>query len=352
MHEPLVSIVVPVYNVSKYLGKNFETLKNQTYRNIEIIFVDDGSTDNSGKLCELYKSTDNRVKVIHKSNEGLGLARNTGISNSSGKYIMFIDSDDFVHEEMVERLLRNLIDTESDTSFCGYFEYYDEYNIIAKPAFFNKKIFKNEEIYENVLLNMISSKPYEKKDSLLSMSVWHAIYSLDIIRENNILFPSEREYISEDIIFDIAYLKKSKKVCYISDSLYYYRCNNSQSLTHKYSVDEFDKHKKVVEKIKKELSYFLEKEDYLNRTDRYLLGRLRTCIQKALSFKKTNSKFKLYKHIKILVNDPEVIKVINRYPYSYNPFGQKIFNYFVKIKFYIGLVLLVKLNSIKKSKRF
>ena len=138
MQEPLISVIVPVYNVSKYLRKNFYTLKNQTYKNLEIIFVDDGSTDKSGELCETYKNEDNRVKVIHKKNEGLGLARNTGIQNASGQYIMFIDSDDFVDVEMVEKLFNNLKSTNSDTSFCGYFVYYNDDNLISKPALFDR----------------------------------------------------------------------------------------------------------------------------------------------------------------------------------------------------------------------
>ena len=352
MQEPLISVVVPVYNVSKFLRKNFDTLKNQTYKNIEIIFVDDGSTDNSGELCESYKNEDNRVKVIHKKNEGLGFARNTGIQNASGQYIMFIDSDDFVHIEMVEKLLKNLKFTNSDTSFCGYFEYYNDDNIIPKPALFDQKTFENKEVIYNVLLNMVASQLHEKKDSLLVMSVWHAIYSMDIIRKYNILFPSEREYISEDIIFDIEYLKNAKKVCYISEPLYFYRCNNAQSLTHKYSLDEFKKHKKVVKKIREEMSSFLKEEEYIYRADRYLLGRLRTCIQKAISYKKANNKFKLNKHIKDLINDTEIITILNRYPYNINPFEQRIFNYLIKIKFSIAIILLVKLNTYRKSKRF
>ena len=352
MDEPLVSIVVPVYNVSKYLRKNFDTLKKQTYKNIEILFIDDGSTDSSGDLCELFKKEDKRVKVIHKKNEGLGYARNTGIESANGKYIMFIDSDDFVHIEMVEKLMKNLLETNSDTSYCGYFEYYNEDKIINKPAFYNNRTFEKEEIINNILLNMIASNPSEKNDSLLSMSVWHAVYSIDIIKKNNIFFPSEREYISEDIIFDIKYLTKSKKISYISDQLYYYRCNNNNSLTHRYSINEFEMHKKVVDKINEELSKILDIKVYINRTDRYLLGRLRTCIQKATSYKEDNKNFKLRMHIKKLINDEQISKILERYPYYQNPLIQRIFNFFVKEKFVIGLIILVKFNNIRKNKRF
>ena len=352
MKEPLISVVVPVYNVSNYIKKNFDTLKNQTYKNIEIIFIDDGSTDNSGNICESFKKEDNRVKVIHKKNEGLGLARNTGIQNASGDYILFIDSDDFMHIEMIEKLYKRIEETHSDTSYCGYFEYYSDSNILPKPAMYDNKVFKDKSIISTVLLDMIASTPSEKRDSLLSMSVWHAIYSMNIIKNNHILFPSEREFISEDIVFDIAYLKKAKKISYISEPLYYYRCNNINSLTHRYSINEFEKHKKVVKKIKEELSTFLNEEEYLQRTDRYLLGRLRTCIQKAVSYKKANKEFDLKSHIKKLINDDEIVAILERYPLEKNPTGQRFFNFFIKSKFYLGIILLVKLNAFRKAKRF
>ena len=102
MEKDLISIIIPVYNVEKYLKECVDSVRKQTYKNLEIILIDDGSKDNSGKLCDELAKEDNRIKVIHKENGGLSDARNVGIENATGEYIQFIDSDDFVEKDMIE----------------------------------------------------------------------------------------------------------------------------------------------------------------------------------------------------------------------------------------------------------
>lgn len=108
MKDDLISVIVPVYNVEKYLHKCINSILNQTYKNLEIILIDDGSTDNSGKICDEYALKDNRIKVIHKENGGLSSARNAGLDICSGDYIGFVDSDDYIAEDMYEYLYVNL----------------------------------------------------------------------------------------------------------------------------------------------------------------------------------------------------------------------------------------------------
>lgn len=350
--KPLISVIVPIYNVQDYLDKCIYTVQNQTYKNLEIILIDDGSTDASGKKCDKYKENDLRIKVIHKENSGLGYARNSGLDIATGNYILFVDSDDFLDLKMVEKLYNELLKTKSDTSYCGYFKYYDDYHIEEVPAEYNNRIFCDKEIIYDVLLEMVSGKPEQKKEALLSMSVWHALYSNEIIKENNLRFVSERDYISEDIIFDIAYLQKAKRVCYIDTPLYFYRCNNTGSLTHRYESNEFNRHKIQVNKLNIELKKILEEYEYCERTQRYLLGRLRTCIQKAITYKKHNKQFKLLKEIKQLVNDKEVRKVIKQYPYKKNTIQLKIFNFLVDYKLYYGVILLIQIKGLTRRNRF
>lgn len=350
--KPLISVIVPVYNVQEYLDKCVYTIRNQTYKNLEIILIDDGSTDMSGEKCDEYQKNDSRIKVVHKKNAGLGYARNSGLDIATGKYILFVDSDDFLDLEIIEKLYYQLSKTKSDTSYCGYYKYYDDEHIERVPAEYNEKTFYNKEIIENVLLEMVSGKPEQKKEALLSMSVWHALYSNEIIKENKLRFVSEREYISEDIIFDIEYLQKAKKVCYIDTPLYFYRCNNSGSLTHRYDPNEFDRHKVQVEKINTELGKILDESEYCERTQRYLLGRLRTCIQKAITYKKHNKEFELIDQIKNIVNDEEVRRIIKQYPYNKNTLQLRVFNFFVDYKLYYGIILLIKMKGLIRRDRF
>lgn len=112
--HPLISVIIPVFNVAPYLNRCMETIVSQTYRNLQIIMVDDGSTDFSGSLCDQWKKADNRIKVIHKKNEGLGMARNSGIIAAEGEYFLFVDSDDYVDKVMAEKLLQTLVIQQAD----------------------------------------------------------------------------------------------------------------------------------------------------------------------------------------------------------------------------------------------
>ena len=118
----MISVVVPVYNVEKYLQRCVESIINQTEKDIEIILVDDGSTDKSGSICDEYLGKDSRILVIHQKNQGLSVARNVGIKNSKGDYITFVDSDDYIHKDMLKVLLDNLIHEQGQISFCRYEE--------------------------------------------------------------------------------------------------------------------------------------------------------------------------------------------------------------------------------------
>ena len=114
----LVSVIVPIYKVEKYLGKCVDSIINQTYKNLEIILVDDGSPDNSGKICDEYAKKDNRIKVIHKENGGLSSARNAGLDVATGEFIAFVDSDDRIHLDFVEKLYRAIKEENADIASC------------------------------------------------------------------------------------------------------------------------------------------------------------------------------------------------------------------------------------------
>lgn len=135
---PKVTVVVPVFNVEKYLHQCIESLLNQTYRNLEIILVDDGSTDNSGAICDKYRQKDQRIKVIHKCNQGLGFARNSGMKETTSDYITFMDSDDYADEDMIEELMRPIIDENADTVIGGFKKVNDEKKILFIDSY-NKK---------------------------------------------------------------------------------------------------------------------------------------------------------------------------------------------------------------------
>ena len=123
--QPLISVIVPIYNVEDYLDRCVDSIINQTYKNLEIILVDDGSPDNCPKMCDDYAKIDNRIKVVHKENGGLSDARNAGMKVATGEYVSFIDSDDYVSLDFYETLLQTMIDNDSDIVECGVVKFYE-----------------------------------------------------------------------------------------------------------------------------------------------------------------------------------------------------------------------------------
>lgn len=147
--EEKISIVVPIYKVEEYINRCIDSILNQTHKNIEIILVDDGSPDNSGKICDEYAKKDKRIKVIHKKNEGVSIARNTGIENSSGEYIAFVDPDDYIGENYILDLYEMCIKNKSEISICGIKSEVD--NVIIENENIIKKRMNSEEALKELL---------------------------------------------------------------------------------------------------------------------------------------------------------------------------------------------------------
>lgn len=220
----LVSVIVPVYNVEEYLRDCIDRVCMQTYRNIEIILVDDGSTDNSGQICEAYASQDNRIKVIHKMNGGLSSARNAGIEASSGDILAFVDSDDYPDINMIEVMLPFFDGNKSDIVCCDY-------------------TWKEEELGMGEGINVMSA-PHAISEYLNDTGyrtfAWNKLYRKELF--SDVKFPEGELY--EDIKTIYSLFKKSEIVTYVRQKLYYYR-TRSGSITNTFS----EKHRDVIRAI-------------------------------------------------------------------------------------------------------
>ena len=149
----LISVIIPVYNVEKFLMRCYKSIADQTYSKLEIILIDDGSVDNSGKICDEIAENDLRVKVIHKKNEGLGLARNTGLDMASGDYVVFVDSDDFVKKNYIEIMYKAIKENNADVSSCGIIQYYADGSQYEKPICDIKKFYSEKEEGRSFLIS-------------------------------------------------------------------------------------------------------------------------------------------------------------------------------------------------------
>jgi len=169
MGDILVSIIVPIYKVEKYLNQCVESIVNQTYTNLEIILVDDGSPDSCGAICDEWAQKDTRIKVIHQENRGLSGARNTGIEHSNGQYLMFVDSDDYVVPEYVERLFCSIVMNQADMAMCGFFYLSTANCLIEKPLSCEREVLGKID----ALLGL--ERVWEEKE--LYIVVWNKLYS-------------------------------------------------------------------------------------------------------------------------------------------------------------------------------
>lgn len=219
MENPLVSIIVPVYNVETYLDVCLQSLQKQTYKNIEILLVDDGSTDSSGNICEKYKTLDSRIKLIHQQNQGLSGARNTGLENATGEYLMFVDSDDRVAPQFVEKAVSNLISQQADLLIFNFEWLINDKLTRPIPDY-------HEKYYKEISLGSESLKALLIADHIPNY-VWNKIYKRSLW--DGVKFPVG--YIYEDIIALMQIVSKVKYITYLPESLYYYRQDNLHSIT-------------------------------------------------------------------------------------------------------------------------
>lgn len=218
----MISVIVPVYNVEVYLPGCIESILDQTYKDFEILLIDDGSTDNSGKICDEYAKRDNRCIAIHQQNKGVYNARNTGLSHATGEYISFVDSDDYIHPQMLEILYKALQKGDYDFSLVAYKQVWDysKYSPITKT---NTCILDT-----STLIHRLYNISY-KNNSLSEMScqvLWNKLYRKSLIGESRFKITG-----SGDTEFNNRIYLKTKSAIYIDEPLYYWY-QRATSITH------------------------------------------------------------------------------------------------------------------------
>lgn len=206
--EPKISVIVPVYKVEKYLEKCVKSLVNQSYKNLEIILVDDGSPDNCPALCDSYAKQDNRIKVIHQENMGLSAARNAGIDIASGEYIGFVDSDDYIHKNMYEVLMKTCLDNHCDIAVCSLKKFEKEIEadeVITEPGL---ELYEKEKKFE----------AYFKLHGTEMIVAWNKLYKKELF--HNVRYPKGK--IHEDEFTTYILIGAAERVAFVNFPFYYY----------------------------------------------------------------------------------------------------------------------------------
>ena len=351
MADVKVSVIVPVYNVEKYLERCVESLTNQTLKDIEIILVDDASSDSSPFMCDEMAANDNRIKVIHKVNEGAGKARNAALKIAKGQYIGFVDSDDYVAPEMFETLYNIAQKYNSDFVMSGVVfvdgNMFSEKGQCIKRTFFDKDThFETKEELSELKFGIVGALPDDTEDSKYGMSIWKNLFKNEIIKENSLYFESEREMLSEDALFMIDYISCIKKATGINEAFYNY-CRNEDSISKSYKKDRFEKAFVFIGEAEKRYARDNSQEEYQIYLDRFWQAFCRVvCSQEVMYAEANNVKYgDLKKRLKSVCENPLTVKVLKSYPLRKLPLKQMIFAYAMKYKLYFVLKKLVDLRS-------
>ncbi|MGO5498931.1 glycosyltransferase family 2 protein [Catenibacterium mitsuokai] len=345
----LISIIIPVYNVEKYVETCIRSIIGQTYKNIEIIVVNDGSTDSSLDILNRLYTIDNRIIIINKSNEGVSKARNSGMVHANGQYIMFVDGDDWIEPDMCEKAYNEIKKSNSDIVMWGYKR--DFLSNVKENLYFGNEFLEWEgEQCRDLWRRMIG--PIQEQlaqpqitDSMIT--VWGKLYRRDVLRGHEFL---DIEVIGiEDAFFNIEVFKNVNKVVYLPNSFYHYRKEVSTSLTHSYNKNKVYLWQKMYIKIKKVLLELGENEDCIialeNRIAIGILG-LGINISEDTSMSYQEKKNEFYN----ILNMPHYEHALSRLELRYFPIYWKIFFYIAKTKKVdLLMLLLVIINWIRRN---
>lgn len=300
---PTVSVIVPVYKAEKYLSKCIDSILSQTYEGFELILIDDGSPDGCGKICDNYAKRDSRIKVIHKENGGVSSARNAGIKESIGKYICFVDSDDYIESDYLELLVRTKEENPDFSNiWCGFCTVRD-----YKRSITGTFIASNSEQFSEYSVNNIMTL-HEK---WLDPMPWNKIFVRSIIVENKIKFPEDLT-LGEDLIFNFEYLDcTNKKIKVINKPLYDYIMNGKDSLDNKYYDDLLF----IYERLNKEMFFYAEKWNIPN--EQYLMlynfsfYRFENVLKNTFKFENRQSKKQKYQYNRSIMKSKEFKEALN-----------------------------------------
>ncbi len=354
MINPVVSVIVPVYNVENYLSECIESIIKQSLKDIEIILVNDGSTDNSFEICNKYAELDNRIIVIDKKNEGSASSRNSGIDIAKGKYISFVDADDVISQFIFEKLVNKAEETDAEMVVCNHFRKYESEIILQNKWMKEDLIFENKEDI-NILQKQLLIKGYKAKWPRFFFfgAPWARIFKREFIIENNILFPFNVR-IMQDGIFNLYALEKTNKIVFLKEPLYYYRVF-ADSISNKIN-------NKIITYLE---ATFREEQLFANRYksedidfQMVLYVKITVNIYKALTryfFTSENLSEHKFADIK-----KEIIFLLKREPYKtafdridfkYLTLSEKAFVFAIKFKLYRLLYLMVKFFEMYKNKK-
>ncbi len=343
-NKPNVSIVVPIYNVELYLEKCVDSLLAQTMSNIEIILVDDGSTDGSRRICEKYSKVDQRVQVINQQNGGLSSARNTGTIVAKGTYITYVDADDWLEHETCEKVYNIAEEGEYDLVFWQMIKEYENDSVFVLGPFGKDVEFDGAEMkkLQRRIAGPIGTEM--KKPQLIDSfaSAWGKFYKNEIIKSNNLKFVDTKIIGSEDIFFNFQYFGCIKKAYYLHRHFIHYRKDNLTSLTKTHGSTLFPRFLELFNYLGNEI----EEKVLDNIFKEALKNRIGISMMNVglseVSPRNKKSALAQIKSLNAYLSEPVYVDSFVNFSFKHFPMHWKLFFYFCKIKFGFGVFLMLK----------
>lgn len=354
--KPKISVIVPIYNVECYLSRCLDSLLSQSFSDIEIITVNDGSTDASVEILYEYAQKDSRIVVIEKENGGVSSARNEGVRAANGEYIGFVDPDDWVDKDMYESLYNTAMDEKADIVMCTYIR---EFGSNSKVKEFNlpeKVCYQGEEVKLKVMRRLIG--PLEEElvnPELLDAwgTVWSKLYRSDILKENNLEFIDLNIIgTNEDSLFNVCAFYYAKTFVFLNKPYYHYWRINSTSVTsrHKSSlVDQWFKLYSIIENFLNDKK--VQQDFYLALNNRICLNTLGLGLNTINEGNKTSVLMKISK-LNSILNDNRIKRSFRKFEIIYFPIVWRVFYFCARSRLTIGFYLmLVAIDKLRKIVR-
>lgn len=297
MNDVKVSVIMPVYNVENYVGRAIESIQNQTLTDWEFFAVDDGTPDNSGKICDEYAAKDPRIKVIHKENGGAPSARNVAIDKAVGKYMYFMDSDDWAEKTMLQDMVDLAEKNDLQLVVSGYYidTYYSDTEKFTQEQVYKDKIYKTQAVFRADAHNLF--------DRNLLYTPWNKLFSGDYIRDNKLYFP---QTFWDDFPFNLSVVRDVERVGVTSKKYYHFIRQRAESETAKYRSDMYEKREEENEWMRELYEHWgimtPEIEEFLSR--RYI-ERIVGCVENVTNKNCTLPAGEKKAQIRKMINDPK-----------------------------------------------
>lgn len=341
----LVSVIIPVYNTAQYLDMCLQSVVNQTYKKLQIILVDDGSTDGaSSAKCDEWCQKDTRIQVIHKSNEGLGYTRNAGLRVAEGAFVCFLDSDDTIDTDTIMECVKTLREQEADACFYGRKTQKADGTVFVNSNIPAKLIYTGEEIGREFVIRYFGDLPNRTGLNYIQASACCAMYARGVIAKNNISFRSERDCLSEDTFFNLEICKYARKVVIIPQDFYNYTYNVN-SLTKKYNPLKFNQFKNYYQLLREYSKNYVTCEDIEVRIGYAFYIYLRQVIEYEVHAHKLIGLSQVHENIRAICNDRFVVENLKNVPMDMLDKKRKMFLGAIKnrnVVFLISYYLIIK----------